>query len=143
MRTATTLARTKDGWVLVSGPGVPADKQRTAFNNARVNWPKDWLEVRFQLNDGAAKTRIPGESHADLVSQAHKRADEKLEAAKRTEKERAEAAKKEAEAIQKKAADENTKAIADKEAAKKKAIAEAKAAEAAKEVTHPQITKPK
>jgi hypothetical protein len=58
MRTATTIGKTAKGWVLLSGPDTPADKQRMAFGNIGANWPKDVSEVRYQSNDGAAKVKL-------------------------------------------------------------------------------------
>lgn len=58
MRTATTLGKTSKGWVLLAGPEVPADKQRVQFGNIGANWPKDVSEVRYQANDGQAKSKL-------------------------------------------------------------------------------------
>ena len=58
MKTATTIGKTGEGWVLLAGPDKPADKQRESFNNVGLNWPKDVSEVRFQFADGLAKIKI-------------------------------------------------------------------------------------
>ena len=58
MKTATTIGKTGEGWVLLAGPDKPADKQRADFNGIGLSWPKDLSEVRFQFADGLAKIKI-------------------------------------------------------------------------------------
>lgn len=121
MRTAITLGKTRDGWKLISGPEVPADKQRANFNDVGAVWPDGLLELRFQLNDGPAKlrTRQKAEAVAYQTKNAEKRLVEKAAAAKKKEEDDKRAA--EAEAAKKKQAE------ADQRAKELKAKADAKA----------------
>jgi gamma-glutamylcysteine synthetase len=124
MRTATTLYRTAAGWTLAAGPDVPADKQRTNFNNIGDNWPKDVTEVQFQLGDSPAKRRTKerAQSITSSVKQAEARVAAKLANA---EKAAAELKAKEAAAAaeaKRQAEAENERIIAQKEAAKAAAV---------------------
>ncbi len=87
MRTAITLGRTDKEWVILSGPDVPADKQRFEFGNIGHKWPKDIKEVRFQMNDGAAKTKSKAKAEASIenMTNAVKKSEEKTALAKENE----------------------------------------------------------
>ncbi len=106
MRTAITLGLKGKEWVVIHGPDIPADRQRYDFANIGGKWPKDFTEVRFQLNDAAAKTKnkAKAETSAEQMANAGKRVEEKEKlAAERQAKEKAEAEK--AQAAAKAAAD--------------------------------------
>jgi len=124
MRTAFTLAKKADGsWVIASDPDkIPADKQRTAFDNLGQHWPKDVEEIRFITSDGKFKVKHKGkaESAARNLKQAEHKAQEKLDLAARHVAEAK--AKAEADAEAKK------KAEADARARELKAKADAKLA---------------
>jgi hypothetical protein len=89
MKTATTIARTGEGWVLLSGPDKPADKQREAFNNVGLSWPKDVSEIRFQFNNGLAKIKIKAKAiiAAQQMSNAAAKVAEKQAIAERLQAE--------------------------------------------------------
>ena len=127
MRTAITLGRTKAGWKILSGPDVTADKQRARYNDLAAAWPDDLLEIRYQSNDGPAKTRTREKADAvkSYTRDAEKHNRDKAIADKRTPEERRKAAEAESAAI-KKAEDERAeKEKADREL-KAKAHAKAK-----------------
>jgi len=121
MRTAITLGKNKDGWVLISGPEVPADKQRARYNDIGTKWPDGITEVRFQLNDGVAKvrTKAKADAIAHQTKNAEKRATDKLAIAAKVEEERKKA--EEAEIAKKRQAE------AEQRAREVKAKADAKA----------------
>lgn len=121
MRTATTIGRSKDGWKLISGPDVPADKQRAKYNDVAMSWPDGVLEVRFQLNDGPAKSRTREKSESVIANTKafERRAEEKAELAKQFAADQKKAA--DAEAAKKKQAE------AEQRAREIKAKADAKA----------------
>lgn len=80
MRTAITLGKKYKDWIILSGPEVSADKQRLAFSNIGLKWPKDISEVRFQMNDGVAKTKskAKAESAIENMKNAQKHSEDKL-----------------------------------------------------------------
>lgn len=100
MRTATTIGLTEKGWIMISDPGVPADKQRRDFAAIFENWPQGCSQVRFQLNDGRAKVRFRDKAalSAAAMDRVEKRLAEKKEFAERLAKESAAKAKAEEEA---------------------------------------------
>lgn len=80
MRTATTLHKTSKGWILKHDPDVPFTKQKAEFGAAVMgNWPKDVVAIRFQANEGKAKTleSVKGNQRVMARAQADQRAEAK------------------------------------------------------------------
>src|SRR4051794_29996366 len=82
MRTSITLARTGAGWLLLAGPDVPAEIQRRRFAEVAEEWPDGIIEIRYQPNDGRAKTllRNKAETVASRTLAAVVRTEEKAQA---------------------------------------------------------------
>lgn len=121
MRQATTIGRTDKGWVLISGPNVPFEEQRQAFNNLNIKWTEEALhEVRFQERNGVAKILLKDNAsrHHAGVKLAEKKAEEKRQIAERKVEEAKKAAADKAKAL----ADARAKEVAAKEEAKLKAL---------------------
>lgn len=116
MRTAVTIARTGKGWVLISGPDVSADKQRSAFDNLGREWPEGIIEVRFQQNDGVSKCRDQAKAESIAVNTSE--ADKKSAAKEELQKKQAAEVVKAREAEQVRASKEHEKRLADQLAIK-------------------------
>jgi hypothetical protein len=79
MRTAITLARLAESWVLVFGPDVPAERQRVHFRQVAQSWPDGIVEIWFQTSDGVASVQSLDKQRtlANQTRDAAQRADQK------------------------------------------------------------------
>ncbi len=129
MRKARTIGRKADGSeVILHNASIPADKQRTEFNNLGDIWPKDIVEVEFCPGPFKTKYRDKAKNVAKQIKDAEKRAADKLENAAKFHAEALAKIQAEADAKAKVEAEANAKIIAAKEASKAAAAANKKPA---------------